>query len=397
MVFFRVVFIFLFFLLHFYKLQAEPLIKTIFGIGDHTYNGDGWYAVNTSLNYPMSVCVDEFGKVYIADTMNNRIRMIDESGVAHTVAGNGKYGMGILNREATEVPLAHPIGIAVETINKEKKRVRIFISDTKNNRILVVNAYGVIKLLAGTGRFGYGVDNGKARNADFAWPSGISLDEYGNVYIADTFNHRIRVIYNPFRNKNSGLIAGAPQIKNPVPGYIYTIAGTGTKGYNGEGIDAKKSYLSYPADVWAVSGVVFFSDKGNHLIRMIDKNGKIHNIAGIPTLPGYDGDMAPATEERINSPEGIWSDGENVYFADKGNHRIRKVNIKDNSIITFAGIGKPGYQSDGSLAIYAAFNHPVDIFGNGKGDFFVVDWANSRVRIIEEEKSSKKSQSTERQ
>lgn len=368
--------------------NTQVVIDTVVGNGEIGYNGDEILAVNASLYSPMSVCVDGMGRIYIADSQNNRIRRVDTLGVIHTVAGTGVFGYSGDEQKAVKASFSFPMGVAVETLDKPdpkdptKKAVRIYIADTRNNRIRMVNEFGIMRTIAGSGRFGFSGDNGPAVKADLAWPSEVSLDKSGNVYIADTFNNRIRVIYNPNNLPNPGPIVGAPHIKNPQNGYIYTVVGTGKGGYGGDTQKAIIANLNHPWDIATANGELYISDKNNHIIRKVDSSGIITTVAGLPGIPGYYGDVLKATEEKLNTQYGIWTDGKQVYVADAMNSRIRKVDVTANTIATIAGIGEFGFAGDGALAVDCMLSHPVDIFGDGKGNFYICDLENSRIRVI---------------
>ncbi len=370
------------------------IIDTVAGNGDVGYNGDEIIAENASLYSPMSVCLDGMGRIYIADSQNNRIRMVEQVGekrVIHSVAGNGIFGYAGDEHKAVKASFSFPMGVAVETLDKpdpkypDKKAVRIFIADTRNNKVRMVNEFGIMRTIAGSGRFGFSGDNGPAVKADLAWPSEVSLDKAGNVYIADTYNNRIRVVYNPNNVPNPGTIAAAPHIKDPKQGHIYTIAGTGKAGYGGDTQSALIANLNHPWDISVPNGELYISDKDNHIIRKVDSSGIITTIAGLAGVPGYYGDVLKATEEKLNTPYGLWTDGKNVYVADAMNSRIRDVDVANNSIATIVGIGEFGFAGDGAPAKDSFLSHPVDIFGDGNGSFYICDLENARIRIIKPE------------
>ncbi len=368
-------------------LPAELIIDTVVGNGTVGYNGDGIMAVNASLYTPMGVCLDELGNIYVADSQNNRIRKIDTLGVIYTVAGNGVFGYNGDEQKAVKVNFAFPMGVYVETVDKEKKKVRIYIADTRNNKIRMVNEFGIIRTIAGSGRFGYSGDNGPAEKADLAYPSSVTLDKNGNIYITDTYNHRIRVVYM------GGTIAGDANkniIKNPKKGFIYTIAGTGKGGYGGDGELANIANLRTPWDAFPANGALYISDKDNHIIRKVAKDGKISTIAGLPGIPGYYGDVLAATKEKLNTPYGLWTDGSQVYISDSMNSRVRRVDVANDKIFTIAGLGEFGFAGDGSPAVAALISHPVDIYGDGKGNFYICDLENSRIRVLKGGSASKK-------
>ncbi len=354
----------------------ELIIDSIIGNGDAGFNGDYIMAEDASLYTPMGVCVDEFGRVYIADTQNNRIRVVSAEGVISTLAGNGIFGYNGDEKFGTKCSFAFPMGVAVRTADKDKQTVRVFITDTRNNRIRMVNEFNIMRGYAGSGRFGFSGDGGPAEKAEFKWPSSATLDENGNIYIADTYNNRIRVVY-----RGNGPIAGST-IQNPKRDNIYTIAGSGNAGYGGDGKIATEANLHHPWKAVAVNGEVYISDKDNHIIRKIDASGIISTIAGIPGKAGYYGDILSATEEKLNTPYGLWADAGAVYISDAMNSRIRKVEPATQVISTICGFGVFGFAGDGANAIHSMLSHPVDIFGDGKGAFYFCDVQNQRIRVI---------------
>ncbi|MBN1898537.1 MAG: hypothetical protein JW827_07140 [Spirochaetes bacterium] len=363
-------------------LYSQATIDTVVGSGQVGYNGDGILASQAKLYSPMAVCVDDAGNIYVADSQNNRIRKVDVMGVIMTIAGNGVFGSMGDERRAVEAALAFPMGVCVETVDKANNKFRIYIADTRNNRIRMINEFGIIRTIAGSGRFGGSGDNGPAIKADLAWPSSVALDNAGNVYVADTQNNRVRLIFNPNNKPGAGSIGSAPHIKNPKPGYIYTIAGTDFGGYGGDGEMAIIANLNQPWDVYPSNGDVYISDKNNHIIRKVDKTGKISTIAGLPAIPGYYGDVLKATEEKLHTPYGLWTDGKTVYVADAMNSRIRSIDPAANKISTYAGIGIFGFAGDGAPALNCIMSHPIDIFGDGKGNFYISDLENAVIRLI---------------
>lgn len=382
----------LLFIIAFASINAysETIIDTLVGTGTAGYNGDGIKAENASLYTPMRVVADEFNNVYIADTQNNRIRKVDALGVINTIAGNGVFGYNSDGQKAVNCTFSFPTGVYIQTANKEKKTVNVFISDTRNNRIRMINEFGITRTIAGSGRYGSSGDFGPAEKADLAWPAAVTLDQDGNIYIADTGNNKIRVVYV------KGIIAGDAAkkiIPNPKPYYIYTLAGTGMEGYGGDGQMANMANLRGPWDCCEVGGAVYISDKGNNIIRKV-KDGIITTVAGLPGVPGYYGDVLPATQEKLNNPYGIWADANGIYVADAMNFRIRKINDVANTIATICGIGDFGFGGDGAPAIDCMLTHPVDIFGDGKGSFYISDLENARIRVMKTEGAGQQQQST---
>ena len=308
------------------RVDASGIITTIAGTGEFKkspfffeggiggYSGDGGPAVEAQLNFPRAVAVDGAGNVYFADYGNHLIRRVDTRGIITTIAGTGegtgeeRYYQGGYSGDggpAVEARLYNPFGLAVDGGGN------LYIADTWNNRIRRVDPKGTITTIAGTGgRSGYSGDGGPAVEAQLGGPFGLAVDAAGNLYIADRWNDRIR------RVGTSGIIT--------------TIAGIGLGGLSRKDGPASMAVLSMPAGV-AVdgSGKVYIADTWNQHIRGVDTRGIITTIAGTTniigaTQGGYNWDSGPAFEVRLDTPTGIAVDGSGkVYFADRDNHRIR--------------------------------------------------------------------------
>jgi trimeric autotransporter adhesin len=280
---------------------TRDIITTIGGTGTSGFSGDGGLATAARLSAPSGVAVDSHGDVFIADSGNNRIREINTSGIIRTFAGNGSCGGGLGNggpavsaslcaptgialdhggdlfisdtghnvvREVTaggtiiafagtggigssgdggkavNAKLAGPTGLAVDAVG------HVYIADTANSKVRVVNSSGIISTFAGTGSLGYGGDGGKAVNAKLSLPSGLGVDPSGDVFISDTGSSRIREV-------NTALV-------------ISTYAGTGTPGFSGDGGPATAARIRAPSGGVAADGAaVYFADSGNQRIRGI--------------------------------------------------------------------------------------------------------------------------------
>jgi sugar lactone lactonase YvrE len=171
------------------KVLSNGTITTVAGTGTGGYNNDNILATSAELNKPYGVALDTIGDIYIADGNNNRIRKVLSNGTITTVAGNGTGGYNNDNILATSAELNKPYGVALDTIGD------IYIADTLNNRIRKVLSNGTITTVAGTGTGPYNNDNILATSANLLYPAGVALDTNGNIYIADTDNYRIRKIY----------------------------------------------------------------------------------------------------------------------------------------------------------------------------------------------------------
>ncbi len=246
----------------------------------------------------------------------------------------------------------------------------IFIADTNNCRIRKVDGSGTtITTVAGNGTFGYSGDGGAATEAELDTPKGVAVDASENIYIADTNNHRIR------------------KVDAASPYNINTIAGTGSKGDSGDGGPATEAQIYNPNDVYVdSSGNIYIADTGNHRIRKVDAASpyNINTIAGTGNR-GFSGDGGPATEAQIDTPNGVYVDSSgNIYIADTGNHRIRKVDAASPyNINTIAGTGSKGDSGDGGPATEAEFYNPYGVFLDVSGNIFIVDQINNRIRKVD--------------
>ncbi len=365
------------------------MISTLYSQKIYTVAGNGkagfkdkLRAKQGKLNYPTGVAIDKDGNIYIADCLNNRIRKVKKvkgddlykRATIVTIAGTGDYGYNGTGYEALKSTLAWPKSVFAFN---GKDGIEIYFSDSKNNIVRKIDTRGFIRRVAGNLKYGFSGDEGPAITASLSEPNGIFVDKNKNVYIADTFNNRVRVVYN--KGKVAGLM-----VKNPQKGYIYTIAGTGEKGTGGDKGLAIEAVVGSPYDI-AVdkAGNLYIAQRAGSVIRKVDINtGKISTVAGIPDKPGYSGDSSLAIYEKLNQPFGVWVDlNNNIFIADGNNMRVRMVDTK-GYIHTIAGQGRVGYKGDGAPAINAYLSFPLDVFGDNNGAIFVADSINAVIRMI---------------
>ncbi len=342
-------------------------ITTIAGNGTSGFDGDGGRAIQANLNRPVSVAVDELGEVYVADRGNNRVRRIDSDGIISTVAGNGFVGWGGDGRAASTAQLYVPQGIHFDQADN------LYIADSANERIRMVDRTGTMTTIAGSGRNGFGGDEGPALQAEFASPVDVASAPDGTLYVVDHSNQRIRK-----------MVQAADGTWR-----ITTVAGTGVAGYSGDGGPARLAVLNSPRAVVAdAAGNVYFSDTGNHRVRRIDASGTITTIAGIGEA-GSAGDGGDAAAAQLNGPWGLELDGAgNLYIAEFGGHRVRMVEDVaapggPRSIRTVAGTGSPGAGGDGDQAVSAQLRHPSGLAVDPAGALLIADTGNAAVRRIE--------------
>jgi trimeric autotransporter adhesin len=286
--------------------SGNGVISTVAGTGSYGYSGDGGLATSAALKDPRGVAVDASGNIYIADTFTNRIRMVTKStGIISTVAGTGSSGYSGDGGLATSAGFLYPYGVTVDASGD------IYIADTSNYRIrMVTKSTGIISTVAGNGYYGYSGDGGLATSAALKEIYVVVVDASGNIYIADTFNNRIRMV-----TKSTGIIS--------------TVAGTGSSGYSGDGGLATSAALDSPRG-FAIdaSGNLYIADADNCRIRMVTKStGIISTVAGTGSN-SYSGDGGLATSAALSLPSVLTIDGSgNIYIADAGNKRIRMFSL----------------------------------------------------------------------
>jgi N-acetylneuraminic acid mutarotase len=335
-----------------------PDIYTFAGAGVNGFGGDGGLATNAWIGGIWDQVVDGLGNVYIGDTNNGRIRRVDATtGIITTIAGNGLQGFSGDGGPATSAELFGPHGVALDPFGN------LYFADWGNSEVRKVNlATGIITRVAGLGSGG---DGGLATNASLNLPQAVATDAKGNIFIADTGDDRIRRV-------------------DALTNIITTVAGNGTQGYNGDGILATNAELFLPSGVALdSSGNIFIADQGNNRIRRVDAvTGIITTVAG-NGIGSYAGDGGPATSAELWAPVGILPDAAgNLYIGDYLNNRVRMVDAATGVIITFAGDGIPGYSGDGGPSNFAEVLGPAGLAFDGKGNLYIADRVNNRVRIV---------------
>jgi sugar lactone lactonase YvrE len=341
--------------------SSAQIINTIAGDSTSGYNRDNIQSTAAELYDPYGVAVDSTGNVYIADWANNRIRKITIStGIITTIAGTGTAGYngdGIL---ATSAKLNFPRAVAVDRL------YNVYIADATNGRIRKVDAItGMISTVAGTGTSGYNGDSILATNAKVNDPVGLCVDVNLNIYIADLLNERIRKV-------------------DQTNDTIYTVAGNGTSGYNGDYIPPLSAELKSPSGVAVdAEGNIFIADTYNFRIRMVGvSTGLIFTICGTG-VQGYNGNNITASTARVNYPFGLFEDQAGfLYYADAGNNLVRKIDHSTGLVHNVAGNLQSGYDGDGILATSASLNYPTGVCIAHDGTGYIADSYNQRVRVI---------------
>ena len=381
------------------RLDFETgFVENLAGTGARSYGGDGGPGNSAKLDLPSAVAIDSHGNVIIADQANFRVRRLTPDGMIETICGTGDAGYDGDGGPATEAELSSPIGQAAPPAGRlvVDDQDRIFIADTGNHVIRMVAADGMIYTIAGTGRPGYAGDGGPATAAQLDTPSDVAVGSNGILYVADTMNHAVRSI--------------APD------GTITTLAGTGSRGYGGDGGLAIEAQLDRPygLDV-APNGDVFVADTHNQRVRRIaadpgpppptpvptptpeivpcsETQGSICTWAGTGAT-GYDGEGKHRLETALYWPFDIqFTETGRRVVLDWNNHRVREIG-PDETFRTIMGTDFLGdgpfdlsdLEPEGADPLTVNLNHPTDVEEFSNGDLMVMAWHNHKIRTIDAE------------
>ncbi len=391
------------------------MIRTLAGNGDSGCTGDGGPSTQARLNEPKGVTIDCHGNVYVADSENHVVRKVDRAtGVISTVAGvsgedhmrsaaqrdtpaqltdddplaDGAGGAspahltqqadlsgtvrywtnqaasstkryGGDGRKAVQAQLNFPTAVAVD------REGNLYIADTMNHRVRMVDAVtGVITTLAGTGQARFSGDGGPAGQAALNEPAALAVDDEGRLYIADQSNHRIRVV----------------DLKTAV---IRTVAGTGIATYDGDGKPAVDTALAGPSGLALVADRLYIADTFNGRVRCVERvTGLMTTVAGDGGVYRYES-PSDAPSAGLSRPSGIAFDHEGrLFLTDSDNHLIRQWDWESGEAFCVAGQGVPRYSGDGGVARDASLCYPFGIVADRDGTLLVADTFNHRIRML---------------
>ena len=338
------------------KVDTNGIITTVAGDGGQGgFSGDGGPATKALLTNPTGIAVDKSGNLYIADRGNQRIRMVTaSSGTISTIAGSSTIGLSGDGGPAAKATFTLPTGIAIDATGN------LYIADENNRAIRRISTSGIITTVAGTGQFGYSGDNGQATKAKLAGPQGVAVDASGNLYIADSGNERIRYVN--------------------ISGIITTIAGTGAAGFSGDSSAATAATFSNPVGVALdASGNVYVADLDNNRIRRFVVGGAVTTFAGTTTSAG---DGGPSTQARVEPWAVAVDSSGNLYIADRSEQRVRKV-APSGTISTVAGTGQTGFGGDNGPGALALLSTPNDVAVDASGNVYIADAGNNRIRRVD--------------
>ncbi|HCK09782.1 MAG TPA: hypothetical protein DHW45_07885, partial [Candidatus Latescibacteria bacterium] len=338
-------------------LPSDTFIERIAGSGRRGFGGDGGPATQADLNTPRAVAVDSAENVYIADSANNRIRVVSptDSSIV-TVAGSGAAGSGtIFDGNALDADIADPRGLAITGDGA------LLISESGGQRVRSVNlTTGITRAFAGSGFAGFSGDGGPATDANLTTPRGITVDNLGRVSIADLFNNAIRRVED---------------------GVITTVAGDPLDFFPlGDGIPATESRVQGPNGVAVDNdGNTYIAEVFGHRIRKVDSSGIITTYAGDGTA-GSAGDGGPAQFARLNAPQDlVYDPAGRLYVSDSGNHIIRSIDLATGVIQKIAGSGFSGSTGNQGPSLDFSLDQPGGIALAMDGSLIISDALNDRV------------------
>lgn len=339
------------------RVDTQGNMTLFAGTGESGFSGDGGKATDAKLKVPAGLTFDKKGNLYIADRDNHRIRKVDTRGTITTVAGNGTAGFSGDGGRATDAMLNLPSGVAIDDNGN------IYISDRSNDRIRIVNSKGIITTIAGNGMDGYKGDSGPATQAQLSRPFGLALDKKGNLYIADRGNNRVRKV-------------------NP-QGIITTIAGDGSFFFMGDNGPAYRASIAGPTGVVVDdNGILYIADRNNNRVRAVDTQGMIRTVAGTGQQD-YNGDSEVARDTNLYLPFGVALDPDgNLLIADRSHYRIRKVDLRRGTVVTVAGNGVKMFAGDGGPATGANLSFPHGIIVDKNDNLLISDKGNYRIRRV---------------
>lgn len=326
----------------------------IAGTGERGFNGDGRAARETDFYQVTAARRGPDGTLYVMDFNNHRLRRITANDTVETVVGTGDHLFAVPGSPPAQSPLENPVDFA---FSPDGVLHLVMFHDPR-----VLRIGDTVEIAAGTVRSGDTGDDGPALQAQFTQLAGIAFAKDGRMFLADNLTHRVRVV--------------------GTDGIVRAVAGTGVPGYSGDGGPATSAQLTGPRALAVdAEGTLYVADPGNHVVRRIHADGTIDTFAGTGRR-GYGGDGGPANAAEFSQPSGVavGADGA-VYIADTGNERIRRVGA-DGTVHTVAGNGERGLDRDDCPALEAQLNGPYGIDVDAEGRLLISELRSGTVSVV---------------
>jgi streptogramin lyase len=343
----------------FLTASQAATVTTFAGTGTKGFSGDGGPATAAQINDPFAIARGPDGALYFCDTDNHCIRRVTADGKLSTYAGSNQRGYTGDGGPATKATLNMPYEIAWD------KAGNLFIMELGNNCVRRVDAKSLtISTLAGTGTKGFSGDGGPAAKAQFNQPHSLAFDAAGDLYVCDIMNHRIRKV-------------------TMRTGIINTWSGTGTPKTSPDGSPITGSSLHGPrALAFAPDGKGYLAlREGNAVLLLDPKANTLKRVAGTGKK-GFTGNGGPALEATLSGPKGVsLSANGNVYLADTESHSIRYIDVRKGTLEVLVGNGQKGDGPDGSTPLNCQLARPHGVFVDKDGSVFIGDSENHRVRV----------------
>ena len=333
------------------------MIRSVAG---RTDVADGIPAVTATLFGPCATAVGPAGRVFVADSLNHRIRVVDSSGLISTVAGTGDWGYGGDGGPAIQARLSFPCGIAVDGTGN------LFVADVENHRVRRIDAAtGTITTFAGTGHAGDAGDGGPAERARLASPTGVAVDDAGTVFIADFGNGRVRMV-------------------DPVTRSITTLRGKRPWALSGDGRPAPPAGFAGWGVAVDSNGHLYVADPRHRLVSRLDIAANTLETLASSIDRGYEGYGGASTWARLLAPQGVAVDGAgHVYVADPLGGSVHRIDGETGAITRLVLDRRQHFESDAGAVTTPSFRSPQGVAVDVQGHLYIVDSGDHRVRRVD--------------